>query len=259
MVTSPFEGSKPRYLVLAESLANDIKSGKYAVGGLLPTEAELSEQFNVSRHTVREATRKLRDLDLVTRLQGIGTRVKNKDVQERYVLELGSYLDMWKLVEETEPKVLSRRMVWAQDVSAELPALDGNEKWLEVEMIRSKPSAEGAATVISYSRNYINGAYASISDQIEGARVPLFSLVAEAFNKTIVLVRQNVSAVLVDRNEAEILRAEPGTPALWIVRTYYGEGNEVLEVSNVIAPSDRFNFSTDIRIQAASTPQNSGG
>ena len=41
----------------AQSLFEDIGSGRYAVGGLLPTEADLCRQFAVSRHTVREAYR----------------------------------------------------------------------------------------------------------------------------------------------------------------------------------------------------------
>ncbi len=69
---------QPRYLLLAQDLIQDIDTGRYPVGSLLPTELELCEQFGVSRHTVREAVRRLREMGLVTRHQGIGTRVKAK-------------------------------------------------------------------------------------------------------------------------------------------------------------------------------------
>lgn len=249
-MAAPFEGAKPRYLLVAETLANDIKSGKYEVGGLLPTEAELSELFNVSRHTVREATRKLRDLDLVTRLQGIGTRVKNVDIRERYVLELGSFLDMWRLVEETEPTILSRRMISADKASIPLPPIEGGDKWLEIEITRAKPVANGTPIVISYSKNYINGNYASISEKIDTARIPLFSLIADTFNKEIVSVKQDLTAAILDSQKADLLKADLGSAALRIIRTYYGENAEVLEVSEVFSPSDRFNFSTTIRLES---------
>ena len=44
---------QPRYLVLAQALMDDIRSGRYPLDSLLPTEIELCQQFNVSRHTVR--------------------------------------------------------------------------------------------------------------------------------------------------------------------------------------------------------------
>ncbi|HQN12873.1 MAG TPA: GntR family transcriptional regulator, partial [Quisquiliibacterium sp.] len=54
----------PRYQQVADALARDIARGLYEVGSLLPTEAQLCTLFNVSRHTVREATRRLVDVGL---------------------------------------------------------------------------------------------------------------------------------------------------------------------------------------------------
>jgi len=77
---TPFESAQPRYLAVAERLSQAITQGEYGVGSLLPTESELCDKFGVSRHTVREALRKLRDLGLVTRHQGVGTRVENAEI-----------------------------------------------------------------------------------------------------------------------------------------------------------------------------------
>ena len=49
----------PRYVWLHACLHNDINSGIYPVGTFLPTEEQLGKTYGVSRHTVREATRKL--------------------------------------------------------------------------------------------------------------------------------------------------------------------------------------------------------
>ena len=51
----------PRYQRVADDLTKHIGTGKYPVGGYLPTEMELCRKYGISRHTVREALRQLRD------------------------------------------------------------------------------------------------------------------------------------------------------------------------------------------------------
>jgi len=49
---------RPRYAVVTQALTEDITSGRYPVGTALPTELALCTQFDISRHTVREALRR---------------------------------------------------------------------------------------------------------------------------------------------------------------------------------------------------------
>ena len=67
--------SAPRYMTLAETLRAGIAAGNPAVGELLPTEHALTEQYGVSRHTVREALRMLAEAGLIARRRGAGTVV----------------------------------------------------------------------------------------------------------------------------------------------------------------------------------------
>lgn len=65
----------PRYLQVARELRQDIVDGVYPVGSQLPTEHELCERFSVSRYTVREALRRLRDDHLIESRPRAGTLV----------------------------------------------------------------------------------------------------------------------------------------------------------------------------------------
>jgi GntR family transcriptional repressor for pyruvate dehydrogenase complex len=58
-------------------IQKQIMSGAVAPGDKLPTERELAEKFNVNRATVREALRKLENLDLVEIRHGDGLYAKN--------------------------------------------------------------------------------------------------------------------------------------------------------------------------------------
>ena len=61
----------PRYEAIARMLLEGMADGRYPVGTLLPTEAELSEGLGVSRQTVRAAMRQLLEIGAISRRKGI--------------------------------------------------------------------------------------------------------------------------------------------------------------------------------------------
>lgn len=61
---------------VAVQLITEIEQGRLAPGAKLPTEANLAEQFRVSRTVVREAVSRLKSLGLVDSRQGSGVFVK---------------------------------------------------------------------------------------------------------------------------------------------------------------------------------------
>lgn len=67
--------SSTLYLQLARTLRAEILCGTFPLGSQLPTESELCARFAVSRQTVREALRRLREDHLVASRQGAGTIV----------------------------------------------------------------------------------------------------------------------------------------------------------------------------------------
>lgn len=67
MVSAP-----PRYQQIADELRQNIEAAIYQVGDQLPTEAELSQRFDVNRHTLRRAIDILRQEGLVRADRGRG-------------------------------------------------------------------------------------------------------------------------------------------------------------------------------------------
>jgi len=66
------------YVQIADELARDIAQGKYPPSARLPSEADMVEQFAVSRVTVRQAINQLCRQGVVTRKQGKGTFVSSQ-------------------------------------------------------------------------------------------------------------------------------------------------------------------------------------
>lgn len=71
-----------KYRLLYEELKSQIISEQFPYGSKLPTESELSEQYGLSRFTVRSALRLLEAQDYIRRIQGSGSYV-NYQTQPR--------------------------------------------------------------------------------------------------------------------------------------------------------------------------------
>ena len=72
--------NKPLHLQAEEILRRLIESEEYKNGKLLPNEVELSEQLKISRNTLRQAINTLVFEGLLTRKQGVGTKVSRKGI-----------------------------------------------------------------------------------------------------------------------------------------------------------------------------------
>ena len=68
----------PKYQDLIDSLAADIRSGRYRPGQKLPSEAALVTKFKTSRITVGRALRELQQKGLIERVAGSGSYVRGE-------------------------------------------------------------------------------------------------------------------------------------------------------------------------------------
>lgn len=112
---------------IAGQLQRDIDAHIYAPGGRLPTEAELSRQFGVNRHTVRRALEELSRGGLIRVEQGRGSFVA-EDVLE-YTVEPRTRFSEWIKRHNKEPsgRVLQlREMVAEPSVAAGLSVRSGS-------------------------------------------------------------------------------------------------------------------------------------
>lgn len=236
----------PRYQQLADTLLHDIERGKYKVGGMLPPELELSELYGVSRHTVREAIRRLVDMGLLGRRQGIGTHVKSASGRGRFVASLGNIADLFQYTQRTRLKLIDERLVTADAGLAEMLHCKPGQRWLRFETCRYP---RGDKVPISYTEIYVLPAYEAIRESIEGEGVWVYGLIEKHYGERIVEVRQEVGTLAISARVAKLLQAKPRAPALHVLRYYYGSGDRLLSMSVNQYPDNRFKFSTRWRLE----------
>src|SRR5512142_3087339 len=136
LAPAPPPAAAPRYQQLAATLAREIAEGGHAVGSLLPPEPVLCQRFAVSRHTVREAVRQLCDQGLVSRHQGVGTRVRARQAERQYVASLSSLGDLMAYARRTRLRLLGSHFVSADAALAQQLRCGPGEQWLELDTCR---------------------------------------------------------------------------------------------------------------------------
>lgn len=80
---------KPKYSILADVIRKMIIDGTYCSGDKLPSENELSQQYNFSRQTVRQAFGVLEKEGLLLRERGSGTYVSRQNSQSAKTMTIG--------------------------------------------------------------------------------------------------------------------------------------------------------------------------
>lgn len=73
----------PVYIQIHNEIRKEIESGKWSVGERIPSERQLSQDFDVSRMTLRQAIQTLVDEGILQRQVGSGTYVASSKVQEK--------------------------------------------------------------------------------------------------------------------------------------------------------------------------------
>jgi DNA-binding FadR family transcriptional regulator len=97
--------------IVAQHLQERIESGAYPIGGQLPSEHEMTREFEVGRSSIREAIRKLENNGLVRVQQGLGTFVladKPNQSPLSQLLQNGDEAEIREVRELLEIKIAER-------------------------------------------------------------------------------------------------------------------------------------------------------
>ncbi len=233
-----------RYLQVARTLRKEIVDGVYPVGSQLPTEHELCERFAVSRYTVREALRRLRDDNLVSSRPRAGTLVVPRPATNSYAQDVMSINDLLAFATGAKFAIESNTMVTIDDDLAARTGLQVGAEWLAV---RGYRQSDGGAAPLCRTEYYINRAFAAVGRLLQRHTGPIFPLIEDLFGVSIVEVHQEIAAVLVTPELADALKVEPGTAALEMQRTYKTSDGEVAQVTVNTHPSSRYRHSMTMR------------
>ena len=135
-VPAEVKSDDPLYLQVVRALKDEIVSGVHPVGSQLPTEEELCERFSVSRYTVREALRRLREDNLVSSRQGAGTIVVPPRPADSFVHEVMSINDLVAFATGVRFPIDAIEMIVVEAKLAARLGIANGKEWLSVRGFR---------------------------------------------------------------------------------------------------------------------------
>lgn len=228
----------PRYQMIAFDLEQEIVNGRYNIGEMLPTEADLVQRFNVSRFTVREALRQLERLGLVRRRRGSGTCVQSQTPLQQFTQRLRSLDDLLQYA-PSRLHVQAAAKVRLTRAEAQVLEARHGETWYRADGMRC---AIGSGAVLCTSTVWIRPEFSSIistGDVIDGA---LHARLERVFGVRIEQVDVRLDCHVLTGAECYQLGVQPPLPVLRMSRRFGDARNRTLQVSRDALPANRFSY-----------------
>jgi GntR family transcriptional regulator len=234
----------PLYQKVVHTLKNEILNGAYTIGEQLPTEDRLRSRFGVSRHTVREALRQLRDDGLIVSRQGLGTTVVQPGAPHPFVHEVASINDLFSYSAENRYETDSSGIISTDIALARRLGVPQGQRWLRICGFRYPLDLQ---TPICWTEVFVHGDFAGVARFLGRRPGPIHSWIEDLYGERIAKVEQTLRAEPIPVEICSGLGAEAGSPGIQVQRVYYLRSDRVVEIAFSMYPADRFSHSMTLR------------
>ncbi len=234
----------PLYFQLKTLLLDAIKRGDYPVDSMIPTEKELSEMFQISRTTVRQAITEMVQEGWLYRIASKGTFVARLKIKQDFIKRLETFNDqiartgctpsteLLELRETEMPKHMRNRF-----------GLSGNDKFVYLYRRRFADD-EPIVTV----ETYLPGDKCAFVLEHDFERESLYNVLAESDKTRICRVTRILEAVAAYSQDVENLNVRRGKPIQLSTTIGYNSAEEPIEYSVARYRGDRNRFEVDLLI-----------
>ena len=238
------EPAGPLYRRVVRTLKQEIVTGIYPVDSRLPPEAALRERFDVSRHTIREALRELRDAGLVESRQGLGTTVVRPGTPRPYVHEVASINDLIEVANATRYDVSDSEVIAIdREIAQRLHSKSGS-KWLRVEGFRYAPNEP---TPVCWTEVYVHADFAGVARLLGRRSGPIYLWIEDLYGESVAEVEQSLRMGRAPERIAGKLGVVTDAAVIEVQRLYRLTSGVIAEVALNVYPADRFELTMTLR------------
>ncbi len=230
----------PIYYQIIEDLKNRIEQQEFNPGDMIPSERELSEGYNVSRMTVRQAITNMVNDGHLYRERGKGTFVSERKIEQPLQGMTGFTEDMKQRGMTASSKLLVFKTIpIPQDIATKLQ-LDMDQQVYEIKRIRyadHKPMA--------VETTYIHTALIPdlSEDLVQGS---LYDYIENTLKLEIEKASQMIEATIADQHLSNLLEIPPSSAILHMERQSFLKDGRAFEVVKSAYRADRYKFISDI-------------
>lgn len=233
------------YRRVASDLRAQIRVEAFPPEVPMPTEAEIADQYSVSRQTVRRAFQDLVAEGLVRRVPGSGTFATPRT---SYLRQFGSIEDLMALSADSEMRVLRPLR---EEVD---PAAAGRLRLTEDHVATASFIRLHDGEAFCHTRLWLPprvrellGEVRELSSPGALSKVTVISLLDEVLRAPIQDADQSISVAAAMPEVAKALGVAPGTALLRIDRTYYDTDGDPVELAVSYFHPDRYSYRVRLR------------
>lgn len=230
--------SLPIYFKIKRVIKKRIYDGIYPVGAKIPSEHELSEEFDVNRLTVRHALIILAQEGYVERFRKRGTFV-SKNVLEFEQLEFeGFFDDLFYHVGKFKTKKVEISNQKPSPAIADLYRLDPKrDKVRVIKRVRFLGETPAAYTV-----NYLPLEIGKLILKQDLYEMPLLQIFKEKLHIPLGEAFQTIEASVAVNDIAKALKISPGAQLLLIQRTFFTKQGEPFDFVQTFYRGDKIRY-----------------
>lgn len=231
-----FNSSEPLYKQLSAIIRSEIDNEILKKGEKIPTEQELSQKYNVSRITVRNALEELTKEDYLVRKQGCGTFVSSGKVKKP-LAKFQSFSQMCKSL-DIVPGAKVIRCVIEEPTPEERRELEIEEggKMLVIERIRYADGVPVSVELTKYSEKYSQLLYENLNDN------SIFQILKEHYGVVANAGDRVLELVFASYEIAKYLNIPEDYPLLSISGTISDSQKGPIYISKQLIRGDKFKF-----------------
>lgn len=216
----------PLYQQIKALIMQQLQSGEWRAGELIPSEMELASRFKVSQGTVRKAIDELAAENLVVRRQGKGTFVATHQEARSQFRFLRLKPDVGEAHYPDNVIIEAKRVRAPADIARQLDIKTGDS----VVFMKRIQSFDGAPTILEelwLPGQMFKGLSVERMLQYKG---PMYALLETEFGMQMIRAVESIRAVAADREAGELLKIAIDTPLLSVNRLSFTYGDKPVEV-----------------------------
>ncbi|MFH1929148.1 MAG: GntR family transcriptional regulator [Chloroflexota bacterium] len=228
---------KPLYYQISEIMREKIDDDEWKPGDRVWSERDLTNQFQVSRNTAREALDVLVKEGLIYRMRGHGSFVAPRKMRHG-LLSLTSFSEtMLSRGVTPSSRLMAMELLVPPPRIAEHLRLDQGQKAFRIERLRL-----GDGDPMALNISYVPQHLCPHLDRVDLETGSLYRLLEGEYGLRLWRSEQVLKPTVATEYEAQLLDVSPGTPLLLAEGTTFLEGDVPIEYSKLVYRADRYEF-----------------
>jgi len=226
----------PIYIAIENSIKQRIDDKVYREGEKLPAERELTEEFGVSRSTIRQVISNLEKEGIIYKITGKGAFVSKKILQRS--MEIKGFSDLMRergLTPSSKILKVERRLADDEErLHLNLP-FDG-----EVYYISRIRYADKMPMAIEYSS--LTADFFPDIDRFDLEKLSLYDILIQHYNLNMSWATDSIRAAQIKGEEAKILFNKKSGLALFVTNILYNINNIPVEYTKTLYHAEKYSY-----------------